>query len=172
MVWEPVLRKYWGQGIELFILILFLKWVLRCILVWGPLKDPFTRFFNFQGWEDILEHRMFRNKHPWNPPHIIYLHHTITNGGLPRWLSGKEPACQSRRYKRLGFNPWVRKIPWWRKWQPTPVFLPGKSHGKRNLAGYSPWGHKSRTRLKWLSTHTHITNGTRKLQTIRSQTKD
>ena len=38
--------------------------------------------------------------------------------------------------------PEVRKIPWRRKWQPTPVFLPGKSHGQRSLVGYSPWGHK------------------------------
>ena len=38
--------------------------------------------------------------------------------------------------------PWVRKIPWRRKWQPIPVFLPGKSHGERGLVGYSPWGHK------------------------------
>ena len=41
-----------------------------------------------------------------------------------------------------GFNPWVGKIPWRRKWQPTPVFLPGKVHGQRSLVGYSPWGHK------------------------------
>ena len=41
-----------------------------------------------------------------------------------------------------GFNPWVRKISWRRKWQPTPVFLPGKSHGWRSLVGYSPWSHK------------------------------
>ena len=41
--------------------------------------------------------------------------------------SGKEPACQCRRHKRHGFNPWVRKIPW-RKWQPTPTFVPGESH--------------------------------------------
>ena len=44
--------------------------------------------------------------------------------------------------KRRRFNPWVKKILWRRKWQPTPVFLPGKSHGQRSLAGYSPWGHK------------------------------
>ena len=43
---------------------------------------------------------------------------------------------------RFGFNPWIRTIPWRRKWQPAPVFLPGKFHGQRNLAGYSPWGHK------------------------------
>ena len=40
------------------------------------------------------------------------------------------------------FDPWVGKIPWRRKWQPTPVLLPGKSHGQRSLVGYSPWGHK------------------------------
>jgi len=43
---------------------------------------------------------------------------------------------------RPGFDPWVRKIPWSRKWQPTPGFLPGKSHGQRSLAGYSPQGCK------------------------------
>ena len=42
--------------------------------------------------------------------------------------SGKEPACQCRRPKRLGFNPWVRKIPWRRAWQFTPIFMPGESH--------------------------------------------
>ena len=52
-----------------------------------------------------------------------------TKGGLPWWFSGKESACQRRRCE---FNPWVRKIPWRRKWQPTPVFLPGKSHGHRD----------------------------------------
>ena len=41
-----------------------------------------------------------------------------------------------------GFNPWVGKIPWTRKWEPTPVFLFGEFHGQRSLAGYSPWGHK------------------------------
>ena len=45
--------------------------------------------------------------------------------------------------RRPGFDSWVGKIPWRRKWQPTPVFLPGVSHGQRSLAGYSPWGCKS-----------------------------
>ena len=70
----------------------------------------------------------------------------LTSGkklGLPRWLSGKESACQCRR---CGFNPWAGKIPWKRKWQPTPVFLPGKSYGQRSLAGYSPRGY-SQTQL-------------------------
>ena len=47
---------------------------------------------------------------------------------------GKEPACQARRHKGHRFDPWVRKIPWSRKCQPTPVFLPGESHGQRSLS--------------------------------------
>ena len=62
--------------------------------------------------------------------------------GLPRWLSGKESTCQCRRCKRYAFDPWVRKISQRKKWQPTPVFLPGESHGQRSLVGYSPWGHQ------------------------------
>ena len=54
----------------------------------------------------------------------------------------KESACQFRRCRRHSFDPWVRKIPLRRKWQPTPVFLPGKSHGQRSLVGYSLWGFK------------------------------
>ena len=46
------------------------------------------------------------------------------------------------QYKRPGFDPWVRKIPWRRARLPTPVFLPAESDVERSLAGYSPWGHK------------------------------
>ena len=67
------------------------------------------------------------------------------------WCNGKEPACQCRRHKSHGFNHWVRKIPWSTKWQPTPVFLPGKFHGQRSLAGYSPWGHKETQMTEWAS---------------------
>ena len=63
-----------------------------------------------------------------------------------RWgqvaLVVKESAYQCRRYKRSGFHPWVEKIPWSSLWQPTPVFLPGESHGLRSLVGYSPQGCK------------------------------
>ena len=65
-------------------------------------------------------------------------HPSYTVDSLPRWLSGKEPACECRR---PGFDPWVRKIPWSRKWRPTPVFLLGESHGP-SLVGYSLCGHK------------------------------
>ena len=50
-------------------------------------------------------------------------------------------------FKRCGFNPWVGKIPWSKKWQPTPLFLPGKSHGQRSLGGCSPGAAKSQKQL-------------------------
>ena len=56
-----------------------------------------------------------------------------------QWCSGKESACQ---YRRCRFDPWVGKMPWRRKWQHTPIFLPGESHGQRSLVSYSAWGHK------------------------------
>ena len=62
--------------------------------------------------------------------------------GFPGGASGKESACQCRRQKILGFSPWVGKIPCKRAWQPTPVFLPGESHGQRGLMGQSPQGPK------------------------------
>ena len=62
--------------------------------------------------------------------------------GFRGGASGKEPACQCRRCKRNGFNPWVKKVPWKRVWQPTPIFLLGESSGQSSLAGYSPWGCK------------------------------
>ena len=65
----------------------------------------------------------------------------IWSMGFPGGTSGKEPTCQCIRHKRLEFDPWIGKIPWRRAWQPTPVFLPGESHGRRSLKGYSPWGH-------------------------------
>jgi len=63
-------------------------------------------------------------------------------GGFPGGTSSTEPACQCRRHGRRGFPPWIRKIPWRKAQQPTPVFLPGESHRQKSLAGYSPWGHK------------------------------
>ena len=59
--------------------------------------------------------------------------------GSPCWLSGKNSTCQGRE---LRVDPWVRKIPWRRKQQPTEIFLLGKSNGQRSLAGYSPWVRK------------------------------
>ena len=73
--------------------------------------------------------------------------------GLPRWRSGKEFVCQCKRCKRSRFDPWVGKIPWRRKWQPTTVFFPGEFHGQRGLVGYSPWGCKELDTPKHACTH-------------------
>ena len=70
--------------------------------------------------------------------HSFFMTKYYSNMNLLRWCSGKESACQCRRWKRQGFNLWVRKILWNRKWQPALVFLPGKFHGQKCLVGYSP----------------------------------
>ena len=69
-----------------------------------------------------------------------------------KWLSGKQSDCRCRSHRRHGFHPWAGKIPWRRKWQPTPVFLPGESHGQRSLVGGSPWGHKESDTSERLNT--------------------
>ena len=69
-------------------------------------------------------------------------------------------AQQFRSHRTPRFDPLVGKIPWRRAWQPASVFLPGESHGQRSLVGYSPWCHKSQTRLKWLSTKERTISGT------------
>ena len=71
---------------------------------------------------------------------------------LPRRHSGKEFSCQCRRHNRRRFDPWVGKMPWRRKGQPTPVFLPRKFHGQRSLAGYKSIG-SQRVRHNWACTH-------------------
>ena len=88
-----------------------------------------------------------------NPPPGIFAlalssnHCTLykSKRGFPRRLSSKETACQCRR---RSFYPWVRKTPWRRKWQPTPVFLPGEFHGQRSPGGYSPWDRKESDRTE------------------------
>ena len=94
--------------------------------------------------------------------HLIYFSNLQTN--LPPCYSGfpsihlptmgfpggtvvKNPPATAGDTRDTGFGPWVRKIPWSRKGQPTPVFLPGKFHGQRRLVGYSPWVAKSQTQL-------------------------
>ena len=83
--------------------------------------------------------------------HFLQCAPDIEEGRSVRWCRGQESACQCKRPR---FDPWVRKIPWRRKWQPTPVFLPGESHGQRSLAGSSPWGRKESTRLNSLTAAT------------------
>ena len=81
----------------------------------------------------------------------------LSMNGRYRWCSGKESACQCRRWKRRLLDPWIGKIPWSRKWQLTPVFLSSKAHGQRSLVGYSPrdcrvgheWARSQAAKLLW-----------------------
>ena len=68
---------------------------------------------------------------------LVYDSYSTYPGQLPGSVSDKETVCQCRSRR---FDPWVRQIPWRRRWQPTPVFLPGKCRGQRSLVAYSPWG--------------------------------
>ena len=70
---------------------------------------------------------------------VISIWHIL---GFPGGSAGKESACNAGD---PGFDSWLGKIPWRRKWQPTPAFLPGESHGQRSLVAYSPWDCKSRS---------------------------
>ena len=74
---------------------------------------------------------------------------------VPGVARGKAPACQWRRHKKCGFDPWVGRIPWRRAWLSTPIFFSGESHGQRSLAGYSIVYSVAKrwTQLKWLGTH-------------------
>ena len=76
--------------------------------------------------------------------------HSLDYRGFLGGSDGKESTCQC---KRPGFDHWVGKITWRRKWQPTPIFLPGESHGQRSLVGDSPWGRKKSDTTEQLSMH-------------------
>ena len=80
---------------------------------------------------------------------IIYVEVMLLTG-FPGGSDGKSVCLQCGR---LGFDPWVRKIPWRRKWQSTPALLPGKSHGQRRLVDYSPWGRKESDTTERLHFH-------------------
>ena len=71
---------------------------------------------------------------------------------FPNGACDKESTCQCWRCKRCRFYPWVGRIPWRRKWHPTPAVLNGKFHGQRSLVGYSPWGHRELDTTERLST--------------------
>ena len=117
------------------------KWQCCMILPIGIGEKTGLRVLSFiSGWSQTPQSLQKEN-----------CQHTSRALGFPGGTSGKEPSCQCRRYKRLGFNPWIGKIPWKRAWQPTPVFLPGESHGQRRLAGCGPQGRKEWTWLKQLS---------------------
>ena len=80
----------------------------------------------------------------------LFIWEVVSPVDSPGGLDSKRVCLQCRR---PGFNPWVGKIPWRRKWQPISVFLPGKSHGRRSLVSYSPWGREESDTTEQLHFH-------------------
>ena len=68
----------------------------------------------------------------------------------------KNPPASTRDARDSGWIPGVRKTPWSRKWQPTPIFLPGRSHGQGSLAGYGPWGCKELDKTEQLNRYIQL----------------
>ena len=99
----------------------------------GIKTSYFGDFFEFHISMYIWDPHIYKIKFAF----LLLIYHRFPGGA-----GGKEPTCQCRRQKRRRFDSWVGTIPWRRKWQPTPVFFPEKSHGQRNLVGYNSWGHK------------------------------
>ena len=118
---------------------------------WGDLRST------HQGFTDMAEQTgcqvLSMSYYYWRPTPVIGeglgLPWSCNLNVFPRCYSGKELAGHAK----CGFYPCIGNILWSRKWQPAPVFLPGKSHGRRNLAGYSPGGHKELGRTEKVSTH-------------------
>ena len=98
----------------------------RFFIIWT------TRASQFSG---FLVHLNCHHQYPF-PKHFYLPKYKL--GIFLGGASCEEPACQCKSHKRYGFSPWVRKVPWRRKWQPTSVFLPGESHGQRSLAATVP----------------------------------
>ena len=85
----------------------------------------------------IWKYKRFRTVSSFMMQTIVYRMHKRGSTSL-----GAQTVSVCLQCERPGFNPWVGKIPWRRKWQLTPVLLPGKFHGWRSLVGYRPWDHK------------------------------
>ena len=108
----------------------------RLPVVWDCSETSFFFFFTFYFILEYSQLTMFVIGSSGTQPYIYVYPFS------PEWLlrrHGEESTCQWRRCKKLVFDPWVRKRPSSRKWQPTPVSLPVPFHGQRSLAGYSPW---------------------------------
>ena len=142
--------KCWGR--QSFLPVRSLPWKNYCDLCELILEEDASQ--EMSKFQDTVAEGTIYITNKTKLSSFVY-HLCVALTGLPRWLSGKESACQCRSWRRLGFDPWVRKIPRWRKWQPTPVFLPGQSHGQRKGAWRIMYiGSQRSDRSELLSTHT------------------
>ena len=107
---------------------------------------------------------------------VVFLGMPCSEYWASRGKAIKNPPASAGDKKRIRLNPWVGNIPWSRKWQPTPVFLPGKFHGQRSLLGYSPRDHKESDTIEHACHHrrseerTKLGSAGRRLDNSRSGT--
>ena len=125
----PVYHKFCIIKIYQFNSVQLLSHVPLFATPWTAARQ--ASLYNTKSW-NLLKLMSIKSVMPSN--HLI-----LCGPILPWWLRGESICLQCGR---PGFDPWVRKIPWRRKWQSTPVFLPGESHGRRSLVGYSPQGRR------------------------------
>ena len=108
-------------------------------LGWEDLEEDMTIHSSFLAWRIPMDRGAWRAAVHRVAKSQTRLEQLSTHTGFPGGSAIKNLVCQ---VGDSGSIPKVGKIPWRRKWQPTPVFLPGKSHGQRSLVGYGPWGRK------------------------------
>ena len=117
-------------------------------------KKEMNDFFSFQN-QARTEWSLHSTALPMQGSPLLLI--TVAIFGLSKQHSRASLVAQQSRiclqFRRRRFDPWVGKMPWRRKWQTTPVFLPGKFYGQRSLVGYSPWDHESQHSLVTKSTN-------------------
>ena len=121
-----------------------------CSTLWDPMDCSEPGFLLLHCLLEFAHshvHWVFDAIKPSHPLLLLLFPSLIVVVRISKIILNNSGACQCRR---LRFNPWIGKIPGRRKWQPTPVFLPGESHGWRSLAGYSLGGHRESDRTEWL----------------------
>ena len=120
------------------ILVLSVFWKL-----WYRPKEAGTGILEERGAGVWCESRLVRSlTAPWTHSGRKRCYTKIKIVPPLRFRGDSDARKSAHNSRRPGFNPWMRMIPWRREWLPTPVFLPGKSHGQRSLVGFSPWGRK------------------------------
>ena len=122
--------------------------------IWAPLVGPHPS-------NGITLVQGLSWNHPWISMRLVQrlTHEYTQQAGFPGDPRDKEATWDYRSPGRHRFDPWVRKIPWRRKWHPPPVFLPGKSHRQRNLEGYGSWSCKESDTTEHARKHTQQTHG-------------
>ena len=158
--WNDDVDLFWYSWLQsttawtLSIFVPILCWNLLCSSPFMNMQIPLA--LNFPNLDVLGDTALGKIPQQVSSPYLLWIINPsfspslawLCLGLMPtkRWTqfsgdSGKEPTCQSRRQRKRKFNPWVRKIPWRRKWQPTPIFLPEEFHGQRSLTVYCRWGH-------------------------------